>query len=147
MRELSTGTVTLLFTDIEGSTRLHLQFGERQATLLEECRALLRTVFLPYHGHEVDSQGDAFFVAFVSCQRAVAGAVAAQCALATHTWPGGVMVRVRMGLHAGEPHPFGRAMWAWILHHAARVMSAGYGGQVLPLRELVTLWNTTCHPA
>ena len=71
MRELPKGTVTLLFTDIEGSTRLLQQVGERYADVLAECRHLLRTAFQQYHGHEVDTQGDAFFVAFARATDAV----------------------------------------------------------------------------
>ncbi len=103
MRELPEGTVTLLFTDIEGSTRLLQQLGERYAGVLEECHSLLRMAFLESHGHEVDTQGDAFFVAFAHATDAVAAAVAVQCALFTHAWPEAIAVRVRMGLHTGEP--------------------------------------------
>src|SRR6266568_2444785 len=81
MRELPAGTVTLLFSDIEGSTRLLQQVGERYASVLAECRVLLRAVFQRFHGHEVDTQGDAFFVAFARATDAVAAAVAAQHAI------------------------------------------------------------------
>ena len=131
MRKLPTGTVTLLFTDIEGSTRLLQQLGERYASVLEECRTLLRTVFLESHGHEVDTQGDAFFVAFARATDAVSAAVAAQYALAAHTWPEGMMVHVRMGLHTGEPQLSSVGYVGLDVHHAARIMSAGHGGQVL----------------
>ena len=131
MRELPTGTVTLLFTDIEGSTRLLQQLGERYAGVLEESRILLRTQFLANHGHEVDTQGDAFFVAFARATDAVAAAVAVQRALLTHAWPEAVEVRVRMGLHTGEPHRSSEGYVGLDVHHAARIMSAGHGGQVL----------------
>ncbi len=140
MRELPTGTVTLLFTDIEGSTRLLQQAGERYASLLEACRSLLRTAFLAYRGHEVDTQGDAFFVVFARTTDAVAAAVAAQHALFTHVWPEGVMVRVRMGLHTGEPQLSAEGYVGLDVHHAARIMSAAHGGQILlsqATRELV----------
>src|ERR1700687_4784772 len=101
MPDLPTGTVTLLFTDIEGSTRLLQQTGERYAGVLEECRQMLRAAFSTYGGHEVDTQGDAFFVAFARATDAVSAAVAAQHALARHAWPEGALVRVRMGLHTG----------------------------------------------
>ena len=94
MRELPTGTVTLLFTDIEGSTHLLQQLGERYADLLEECRQLLRTAFHQWNGHEVDTQGDAFFVVFARASDAVAAAVYAQHALASHPWPEDVTVRI-----------------------------------------------------
>src|SRR5437879_7033794 len=89
MRELPTGTVTLLFTDIEGATRLLQQLGDRYAEVLEAHRRLLRTAFEQHGGREVDAQGDAFFVAFGRAADAVAAAVAAQRALAAHPWPDG----------------------------------------------------------
>jgi class 3 adenylate cyclase len=140
MRNLPTTTITLLFTDIEGSTRLLERLGERYADVLAECRHLLRGVFLDFHGHEVDTQGDAFFVVFVRATDAVSAAVTAQRALAAHAWPEGVEVRVRMGLHTGEPSPVAEGYVGVEVHHAARIMSAGHGGQVLlsqATRELV----------
>jgi predicted ATPase/class 3 adenylate cyclase len=131
MHELPTGTVTLLFTDIEGSTRLLHLLGERYADVLAECRALLRGVFLEFDGHEVDTQGDAFFIAFARASDAVAAAVAAQHALSSHSWPDGITVRVRMGLHTGEPQRSTEGYVGLDVHHAARIMSAGHGGQVL----------------
>jgi predicted ATPase/class 3 adenylate cyclase/DNA-binding CsgD family transcriptional regulator len=131
MRELPTGTVTLLFTDIEGSTRLLQQAGERYANVLEECRTLLRTAFLESHGHEVDTQGDAFFVAFARATDAVAAAVAGQRALFTHAWPEAMAVRVRMGLHTGEPHQSAEGYVGLDVHHTARIMNAGHGNQIL----------------
>src|SRR5215471_17346006 len=98
------GTVTLLFSDIEGSTCLLQQVGEQYAHLLADCRRLLRAAFQQWRGHEVDSQGDAFFAAFARATDAVLAAVTVQRALASHGWPEGVSVRVRMGLHTGEPH-------------------------------------------
>src|SRR5881296_2073052 len=103
MHHLPTGTVTLLFTDIEGSTRLLQQLGNRYERVLTECRQLLRAAFHQWNGYEVDTQGDAFFVAFARATDALAAAVDAQRALARHAWPDGVRVRVRMGLHTGEP--------------------------------------------
>jgi len=131
MRELPTGTVTMLFTDLEGSTRLLQQMGDRYANILEACRSLLRAAFLEYHGHEVDTQGDAFFVAFARASDAVAAAVTAQSTLASHPWPQGTTVRVRMGLHTGEPSQTSEGYVGLDLHRAARIMSAGHGGQVL----------------
>jgi class 3 adenylate cyclase len=131
MRELPTGTVTLLFTDMEGSTRLLQQLGERYARLLETCLSLLRAAFLEFGGHEVDTQGDAFFVAFARASDAVSAAVAAQRALFTQDWSNGVTVRVRMGLHTGEPQLASEGYVGPDVHHAARIMSAGHGGQVL----------------
>ena len=76
MHHLPNGTVTLLFSDIEGSTRLLRQVGEQYGDLLDSCRHLLRTAFQQYHGHEVDTQGDSFFVAFARATDAIAAAVA-----------------------------------------------------------------------
>src|SRR5215470_36950 len=97
MRELPTGTVTLLFTDIEGSTRLLQQLGQGYAGILTECRQLLRAVFGRWNGYEVDTQGDAFFVAFARASDGVSAAVEMQRALAAHPWPDDPTVRVRMG--------------------------------------------------
>src|SRR5215471_12047711 len=131
MPDLPGGTVTLLFTDIEGSTRLLQQLGERYAEMLAECRQLLRAVFHRWHGHEVDTQGDAFFVAFARASDAVSAAVEMQRTLATHVWPNGVTVRMRIGLHTGEPQLSSEGYVGLDVHRAARIMSAGHGGQVL----------------
>jgi predicted ATPase/class 3 adenylate cyclase len=131
MRELPTGTVTLLFTDIEGSTRLLQHLGERYSSVLAECRGLMSTAFYQHHGHEVDTQGDAFFVAFARATDAVMAAVAIQRTLASHSWPDGVTVRVRMGLHTGEPERSSEGYVGLDVHRTARIMSAGHGGQVL----------------
>src|SRR5688500_2112118 len=103
MRDLPTGTVTLLFTDIEGSTRLLTRLGERYDEALAVHRDLLRAVFTAHQGVEVDTQGDAFFVVFARAPQAVAAAVAAQRALAAYPWPEDSPVPVRMGLHTGDP--------------------------------------------
>jgi predicted ATPase/class 3 adenylate cyclase/DNA-binding CsgD family transcriptional regulator len=131
MSNLPTGTVTLLFTDIEGSTRLLQQLGERYADVLAECRQLLRMAFQQLNGHEVDTQGDSFFVVFARATDAIAAAVAMQRALAAHAWPHGVTVSVRIGLHTGEPQLTAENYVGLDVHHAARVMNVGHGGQVL----------------
>ncbi len=131
MPNLPTGTVTLLFTDIEGSTRLLQQLRERYAGVLADCRHLLRQVFAQYHGHEVDTQGDAFFVAFARATDAISAAIEIQRALADHVWPDDASVRVRIGLHTGEPMLTADGYIGMDVHHAARIMSAGYGGQIL----------------
>src|SRR5713101_4953108 len=128
---LPTGTVTLLFTDIEGSTRLLQQLGDHYASVLAECRHLLRAAFQEWGGHEVDTQGDAFFVAFARATDAVLAAVDAQRALAAHPWPEGAAVRVRMGLHTGEPTLTHEGYVGLDVHRAARIMSTGHGGQLL----------------
>src|SRR5258708_7602191 len=131
MRGLPAGTITLLFTDIEGSTHLLQQLGDRYANLLTEYRHLLRTAFDEYHGHEVDTQGDAIFAAFARASDAFLMTVAAQRALAVHSWPGAVTVRVRMGLHTGEPSRLAEGYVGLDVNYAARIMSAAHGGQVL----------------
>jgi predicted ATPase/class 3 adenylate cyclase/DNA-binding CsgD family transcriptional regulator len=140
MPDLPTGTVTLLFTDIEGSTRLLQQLGERYADMLAESRQLLRAVFQEWNGHEVDMQGDSLFVAFARATDGIAAAVAMQRALAAYDWPDGVSVAVRVGLHTGEPSYTAEGYVGLDVHHAARIMSVGHGGQVLlsqTTRELV----------
>ena len=98
-----TGTVTFLFTDIEGSTRLVQELDEGYGQLLEQHHALLRAAFEKHGGQEVDSQGDAFFFAFRRARDGVRAAVEAQKALAAADWPRGVSVRIRVGIHTGEP--------------------------------------------
>src|SRR5438876_7718280 len=140
MRELPQGTVTLLFTDIEGSTSLLQRVGERYADILEACRHLLRTAFHQYHGHEIDTQGDAFFVAFARASDALRAAVDAQRSLASQVWPEGIAVRVRIGLHTGEPSLTVEGYVGLDVRRAARIMNAGHGGQILlsqTTRELV----------
>jgi predicted ATPase/class 3 adenylate cyclase len=125
------GTVTLLFSDIEGSTRLLQRSGDAYAGLLAEHRRVLREAFEQYGGYVLDSEGDAFFVAFSSANDAASAAAEAQRALAEHEWPGEHEIRVRMGLHTGEPRPVDGRYVGLDVHHAARVMAAGHGGQVL----------------
>jgi predicted ATPase/class 3 adenylate cyclase len=131
MADAPSGTVTLLFTDIEGSTKLLQRSGELYGELLADHRRMLRAAFDSHDGYEVDIQGDAFFVVFRSAKDAAAAAAAAQRSLAEHSWPDGHEVRVRMGLHTGEPRLIDRAYVGLDVHRAARVMGAGHGGQVL----------------
>src|SRR5579859_6835306 len=131
MRNLPTGTITLLFTDIEGSTHLLQQLGDDYAEVLTQCRRLLRIAFQMYLGNEVDTQGDAFFIAFTRATDAVGAAVAAQRSLASYPWPQGVVVRVRIGMHTGEPQLSSEGYVGMHVHHAARIMGAAHGGQVL----------------
>ena len=139
LRQLPTGTVTFLFTNLEGSTHLLQQLGDRYASVLSECRHLLRTAFQQWKGHEVDTQGDAFFVAFARATDAISAAVEAQRALVSHAWPEGTAVRVRMGLHTGEPSLTSEGYVGLDVHRAARIMSAGHGGQVLLSQATSTL--------
>ncbi len=131
MRQLPGGIITLLFTDIEGSTRLLQQLGSRYGEVLNECRTLLRAAFAQWHGYEVDTQGDAFFVVFARVADAVSAAVTLQRTLATHCWPDDVTVRVRVGLHTGEPEATEEGYVGLDVHRASRIMNAGHGGQVL----------------
>ena len=131
MRELPSGTVTFLFTDIEGSTRLLHEHGARYAELLSEHRRVLREAFARHGGVEVDTQGDAFFVAFARPRDAVEAAAAVQRTLAGHSWPGGVAVRVRIGVHTGEASVAGERYVGLTVHRAARISAVGHGGQVL----------------
>ena len=123
--ELPTGTVTFLFTDIEGSTRLLRKLGDAYAGVLAEHRRTLREAWRRHEGVEVDTQGDAFFVAFARASDAVAAASNAQHALAAGP------VRVRMGLHTGEPLRADEGYVGFDVHRAARIAAAAHGGQVL----------------
>src|SRR5688572_5290981 len=130
--DLPTGTVTFLFTDIEGSTRLAKALGAvRYGELLEEHRRLLRDVFLDAGGVEVDSQGDGFFVAFRSAGEAVRAAAAVQRALAEHRWPERASVRVRIGIHTGEAALVEDGYRGLAVHRAARICTSAHGGQVI----------------
>ena len=125
------GTVTFLFTDIEGSTRLLEQLREGYATVLSDQRDILRAAFAHSNGLEIDTQGDAFFVAFSRAVDAINCVIEGQQGLVQHAWPQGAAVRVRMGLHTGEPI-IGRTGYVGMdVHRAARIAAAGHGGQVL----------------
>ncbi len=129
--DLPEGTVTFLFTDIEGSTELLKQLRDQYKVVLVEHRELLRAAFDKWGGREVDTQGDAFFVAFPRAADAMSAVVEIQRALAVHNWPEGVEVRVRMGLHTGEPWVAKEGYVGMDVHRAARIAHVGHGGQVL----------------
>src|SRR2546430_1713591 len=125
-RELPTGTVTFVFTDIEGSTRLLQQLGaDAYADALAEHRRALREAFVRRDGVEVDTQGDSFFVAFSTAPAAVAAAAEAQQVLAAGP------IRVRIGIHTGTPHVTEEGYVGTDVHKTARIASAAHGGQVL----------------
>lgn len=126
-----TGTVTFLFTTIEGSTRLLQRLGDRYAGVLVECRRLLRRAVRQREGQEVDVQGDGLLAAFDRARDAAGAAVAAQRALAAAGWPDGAAVRARMGLHTGGPARASGHDAGLDVHRAARVCAAAHGGQVL----------------
>jgi DNA-binding NarL/FixJ family response regulator/class 3 adenylate cyclase len=131
MSGLPGGTVTLLFTDIEASTQLLRRLGEGYSALLADHQRLLREAFAAAGGREIDTQGDSFFVVFTRAGDAVRAAVEAQRALAAHPWPEGGEVRVRMGIHTGEPS-VGEANYVGLgVHRGARIGDAAHGGQVL----------------
>jgi YVTN family beta-propeller protein len=129
--ELPQGTVTFLFTDIEGSTELLKKLGHRYHEVLDDHARILRDAATSHGGREVDNQGDSFFFAFPRANAAVGAAVVAQRALAAQEWPDGAEVRVRMGLHTGEPSAGGERYVGLGVHRAARVGGAAHGGQVL----------------
>ncbi|HET8651661.1 MAG TPA: adenylate/guanylate cyclase domain-containing protein [Gaiellaceae bacterium] len=131
MSALPGGTVTFLFSDIEGSTRLLEQLGDRYGDVHRDHRRILRERLNESGGQEVDTQGDAFFFSFARAKDAVSGAVAAQRELAAHGWPEGVDVKVRMGLHTGEPTVGEEGYLGMDVVRAARICSAGHGGQIL----------------
>jgi predicted ATPase/class 3 adenylate cyclase len=131
MLTLPTGTITFLFTDIEGSTQLLNRLGDRYADLLAEHQIILRTVIAKYNGHEVGTEGDAFFVAFARAADAIAAAGAAQKELFEHQWPLNNTLLVRMGLHTGEPACSGNNYTGLDVHRTARISAAAHGGQVL----------------
>jgi WD40 repeat protein/class 3 adenylate cyclase/energy-coupling factor transporter ATP-binding protein EcfA2 len=128
---LPSGTVTFLFSDIEGSTRLFRQVGHSYVDLLERHRRLVRAAVATAGGVEVNSEGDGLFFAFSSAAAALAASLAAQQALVAEAWPPGAEVRVRMGLHTGEAAPHDGDYVAIAVHQAARVRDAAHGGQVL----------------
>src|SRR6266508_1676740 len=134
------GTVSFLFTDIEGSTRLLDKLREHYADVLAEHHEILRAAIQKWHGREVDTQGDAFFVTFTRALDAVQCASEAQRALVSHIWRHDEPVRVRMGLHTGEPLIASTGYVGMDVHRAARIGDAGHGGQGLlsqTTRELV----------
>jgi DNA-binding NarL/FixJ family response regulator/class 3 adenylate cyclase len=128
---LPRGTVTFLFTDIQGSTELVERLGDAYAGVLEAHRALLREAVAAAEGTELDCRGDEFLFVFADAGRAVETAVRAQHALAAYGWPAEGPVEVRMGLHSGEPAVQGSSYVGIDLHRVARIASAGHGGQVL----------------
>src|SRR5437773_1027753 len=131
MNGLPGGAVTFLFTDIEGSTRLVKALRERYPQILADHRRLIRAAIAAHDGHEVDTQGDAFFVAFAGAKQAVLCALAIQWALAAYAWPADGRVRVRIGVHTGHAVPSGGMYTGLAVHRAARICAAACGGQVL----------------
>ena len=138
-QSLPAGTVTFLFTDIEGSTPLLQELGAAYASLLAQHHAVLRLAIQEWNGVEVDTQGDAFFVVFSRASDALRAVAAMQHRLASQSWPEGVAVRVRMALHTGEPALTEVGYVGLDVHRAARICAAGHGGQVLLSASTQTL--------
>jgi class 3 adenylate cyclase/streptogramin lyase len=129
--ELPHGTITLLFSDIEGSTQLQHRLGERYQEVVAEHRRLLEEAFAEHGGVVVDRQTESFFVAFSRARHAVEAAAAAQRTLAEHAWPDGAQVKVRMGIHSGDPEVAGDRYVGLAVSRAARICASAHGGQVL----------------
>ena len=146
MAELPTGTITLLFSDVEGSTALLSRLGDRYGEALSAQRALLRACFAESGGHEMGTEGDGFFVVFQAAGAAVSCCLASQRALSAFAWPDGVTVRVRMGLHSGEPTRHEDGYIGLDVHRAARIAAAAHGGQVV-LSEATRLLAASRLPA
>jgi class 3 adenylate cyclase len=133
--ELPSGTITLLFTDIDHSTELVKSLQSEYGRVLSEHRAVLRAAFAEHSGTEVDTQGDAFFVVFGRARDATDCAVAAQRQLAAHRWASGVPISVRMGLHTGEVLYAEHGYVGLAVHRAARLCTLAHGGQVVLSRS------------
>ena len=131
MSALPRGTLTLLFSDIEGSTSLLTGLGPRWGEALSAHRAILREAFARHGGREIGTEGDSFFVVFTSATEAVAAAVETQRGLADHDWPEGRSLRVRIGLHTGEPQVHDDDYIGIDIHRAARIMATAHGGQIV----------------
>ena len=136
----------MLFTDIEGSTALVSRLGNRYGEALSAQRVLLRACFAEFRGREMGTAGDSFFAECESADEAVGCSVAAQRALAGHDWPGGMPIRVRMGLHSGEPTPHENNYIGMDVHRAARIAAVAHGGQVV-LSEATRLLAASRLPA
>lgn len=131
MSELPTGTLTLLFSDIEGSTVLLHRLGAAWADALSAQRAIMRAAVAAHGGIEMGTEGDSFFIVFTSVREACLAAVAAQRALQEHDWPAAAAVRVRMGLHTGEPERHEDGYIGADVHRAARIGATAHGGQIV----------------
>lgn len=143
MQALPSGTVTFVFTDIEGSTTLLKQLGSGYGEVLAAHRRIVRETFTASNGIEIDTQGDAFFFAFPRARDAVAAAVEAQRAHVAHRWPDGAAVRVRMGLHTGEPSVVEEGYLGLDVVRAARICTVARGGNVLLSESTRSLLGST----
>jgi predicted ATPase len=125
------GTVTMLFSDIEGSTALLTRLENRYVEVLDDHRRILRSVWAATGGTEMSTEGDSFFVVFRTAADAIQAAIAAQRGLAGHEWPDGEQLRVRMGIHTGTPGVLDGDYWGMDVHLAARIAASAHGGQVV----------------
>jgi predicted ATPase/class 3 adenylate cyclase len=131
VRDLPTGEVSLLFTDIEGSTRLLARLGPAYVEALDGQRRVLRKAWAAHGGTELGTEGDSFFVMFPSAEAAVSAAAQAQRELETHPWPAGERLRVRIGIHTGSPMVYDGEYVGMDVHRAARIAGSAHGGQVV----------------
>lgn len=132
MRDLPTGAVTFLFADVERSTELALRLGDRcYAEVLAEYQQLIRGLLCARGGREISAEGDSIAMVFGDAREAVLAAVDAQRAISDHRWPAEAQVRARMGLHTGHPIVLAGGYFGLDMHRAARICSAGHGGQIL----------------
>ena len=131
MSGVPVGTVTMLFSDIEGSTALLTRLGNRYVEVLDDHRRILRSVWAVTGGTEMSTEGDSFFVVFRTAAEAIEAAVLAQRGLADHDWPEGEQLRVRMGIHTGTPGVLDGDYWGMDVHLAARIAASAHGGQVV----------------
>ena len=131
MGELPTGTVTMLFCDIEGSTLLLGRLGARYVEALDAHRAIMRSAWTTHGGTEMGTEGDSFFVVFPTADAAVAAATQAQRGLHERSWVGGERLTVRIGIHTGTPQVHQGGYWGMDVHRAARIAGSAHGGQVV----------------
>ena len=131
MADLPTGTVTFLFTDVEGSTALVGELGDEYGPVLAEHRRLLREATAASNGHEIDARADEFFAVFQRTRDAVEAALRAQREFGAYAWPPRGTVRIRAGIHTGEPAVGESGYEGLDVHRVARICAAGHGGQVL----------------
>jgi class 3 adenylate cyclase len=128
---LPTGAVTFLMTDIERSTELLNRLGDRYPTVLSETRRLMRRAVRASEGHEVDARADEYFACFAKAPAAIEAALSIQRTLAERSWPDGVVVRVRAGIHGGRPTLTDSGYVGLSVHTVARICTAAHGGQIL----------------
>src|SRR4051812_30121180 len=131
MGTLPSGTITLLFSDIEGSTALLSRLGPAYADALDSQRAIMRRAWSDNGGVELGTEGDSFYVVFETAPAAVHAAAQAQRELAAQPWPGDETLRVRIGMHTGTPDVHGDAYVGLDVHRAARIAAAANGGQIV----------------